>query len=330
MSSKVFVTGADGLLGSNLVRELLKRNYSITVLSQKGRHVKTLDGLSLEKVEGDLLDKDSLRKGMSGCDYVIHVAASTSVWPTRSETTRKINIEGTRNVMQLSLELKIQRVVYIGTASTFSFGSKENPGKEDSPYISAKYGMDYMDSKYEAHKIVKSFVKEGLPVIIVNPTFMLGPYDSAPSSGAMILGLYHGKVPGYVPGGRNYVCVKDVAVGISNALTMGRIGESYILGNQNLNYKEAFLLMANVLEVKVPIRRIPKWFMLTYGMICSWLGIVFRKRPAVSYNLAKISCDEHYFSSAKAVEELKLPQSPIEEGIKDAMIWFKENDYLKK
>ena len=111
MSSKIFVTGADGLLGSNLVRELLKRNYSITVLSQKGRHVKTLDGLPLEKVEGDLLDKDSLRKGMLGCDFVIHVAASTSVWPTRSEITRKINIEGTRNVMELSHELKIQRVV---------------------------------------------------------------------------------------------------------------------------------------------------------------------------------------------------------------------------
>jgi dihydroflavonol-4-reductase len=190
--------------------------------------------------------------------------------------------------------------------------------------------MDYMDSKYEAHKIVKSFSKEGLPVIIVNPTFMLGPYDSAPSSGAMILGLYNGKVPGYVPGGRNYVCVKDVAVGISNALTMGRYGESYILGNRNLDYKEAFLLMANELKVKIPIRRIPGWFMITYGLICSWLGIVFRKRPAVSYNLALISCDEHYFSSAKAVEELKLPQTPIEEGIREAMIWFKENNYLKK
>lgn len=330
MSKKVFVTGADGLLGSNLVRELLKRNYSITVLSQKGRHVKTLDGLPLEKVEGDLLDKDSLRKGMTGCDMVIHAAASTAVWPTRSEMTRKINIQGTTNVVELALEMKVERMVYVGTASTFGFGSKENPGKEGNPYKSGKYRMDYMDSKYEAHQIVLNTIKKGLNCVIVNPTFMLGPYDSAPSSGAMILGVYNKKVPGYVPGGRNYICVKDVAVGIANALTMGRVGESYILGNQNLDYKEAFLLMANELNVKAPVRRIPGWFMKTYGLICSLLGIVFRKRPAVSYNLALIACDEHYFTSAKAVEELKLPQTPIQEGIRDAMIWFKENGYLDK
>lgn len=330
MRNKIFVTGADGLLGSNIIRELLSRNYSIKVLSQKGRHVKTLDGLPIEKIEGDLLDKDSLRKGMEGCDFVIHAAASTAVWPTRSEITRRVNILGTKNVMELALEFNITRVVYVGTASTFGFGTKENPGKEGNPYRSSKYGMDYMDSKYEAHKIVIDFFKKGLPVVIVNPTFMLGPYDSAPSSGAMILGVYNGKVPGYVPGGRNYICAKDAAVGVCNALTMGRIGESYILGNQNLDYKEAFLLMGNVLEVNPPVRRIPGFVMLIYGALSSFFAILLRRKPTVSYNLALISCDEHYFSSAKAVEELKLPQTPIEEGIKDAMIWFKENGYIDK
>ncbi len=328
--TKIFVTGADGLLGSNLVRELLHRNYSVRVLTQPGRHVKTLDGLPIEKIEGDLLDKESLRKGMTGCEMVVHAAASTAVWPTRSELTRKINIRGTANVMELALELKVTRLVYVGTASTFGFGTKNNPGKEGNAYKSAKYGMDYMDSKKDAHYIVIDHIRKGLPAVIVNPTFMLGPYDSAPSSGAMLLGLYHGKVPGYVPGGRNYVCVKDVAVGIANAFTMGRIGESYILGNQNLDYKEAFLLMANELKVDVPIRRIPAWVMISYGIICSFLGIVFKKRPAVSYNLALIACDEHYFSPAKAVEELKLPQTPIEVGIREAMQWFKENNYLDK
>lgn len=330
MKSKIFVTGADGLLGSNIIRELLSRDYEIKVLSQKGRHVKTLDGLPIEKVEGDLLDKESLRQGMTGCDYVIHAAASTAVWPTRSKMTRRVNIVGTTNVMELALELNVKRIVYVGTASTFGFGSKDNPGVEGNPYKSAKYEMDYMDSKYEAHQIVLDFFKKGLPVLIVNPTFMLGPYDSAPSSGAMILGVYNGKVPGYVPGGRNYICVKDAAVGVCNGLIMGRTGESYILGNQNLDYKEAFLLMGNVLGVKPPIKRIPGFVMIMYGAISSFFGILLNRRPTVSYNLALISCDEHYFSSAKAVEELKLPQTPIEEGIKDAMVWFKENGYIDK
>jgi dihydroflavonol-4-reductase len=135
MSDKIFVTGADGLLGSNLVRELLKRNYSITVLSQKGRHVSTLDGLPLDKVEGDLLDKESLRKGMLGCDFVIHVAASTAVWPTRSKLTRKINIEGTRNVMELSKELKIKRIIYVGTASTLVSALKKIQEKKTRPIL---------------------------------------------------------------------------------------------------------------------------------------------------------------------------------------------------
>lgn len=328
--TKVFVTGADGLLGSNLVRELLHRNYSVRVLTQPGRHVKTLDGLPIEKIEGDLLDRESLRKGITDCGMVIHAAASTAVWPTRSELTRKINITGTANVMELALELKVNRVVYVGTASTFGFGSKSNPGKEGNPYKSAKYGMDYMDSKKDAHYIVLDQIKKGLPAVIVNPTFMLGPYDSAPSSGAMVLGVYHGKVPGYVPGGRNYVCVKDVAVAIANALTMGRIGESYILGNQNLDYKEAFLIMAKELNVKAPVRRIPAWIMKAYGIWGSFIGITFKRKPVVSYNLALIACDEHYFSPAKAVEELKLPQTPIEVGIREAMEWFRENNYLDK
>jgi dihydroflavonol-4-reductase len=328
MTKKIFVTGADGLLGSNIIRELLKREFAITVLTQKGRKVSTLEGLPIEKVEGDLLDKESLRRGMQGCQYVIHAAASTAVWPTRSEITRRINILGTSNVMDLALEMNIKRLVYVGTASTFGFGSKENPGKEGNPYRSAKYQMDYMDSKYKAHSIVMDAVKNGLNAVVVCPTFMLGPYDSAPSSGAMVLGIYNKKVPGYVPGGRNYICAKDAAVGTVNALTMGRTGESYIMGNQNLSYQEAFLLMATTLNARVPMRRIPGSVMKGYGLVGSWWGLISRKKPTLSYNLACIACDEHYFSSAKAVEELQLPQTPIEEGVKEAFEWFKANNYL--
>lgn len=326
--TKIFVTGADGLLGSNLVRELLKRNYTVKVLSQKERHVKTLDGLNIEKTEGDLLDKESLRQGMIGCEMVIHAAASTSIWPSRNEFVNRVNIEGTRNIMDLALELKIQRLVYVGTANTFGFGTKENPGKEGNPYKGGKYGMDYMDSKYKAHFVVLDAVKKGLNAVIVNPTFMLGPYDSAPSSGAMILAVYHQKVPGFAPGGRNYICVKDAATGVANALTMGRTGESYIIGNKNMNYREAFTLMANTLGVEPPKRMIPGIFIRIYGLIGSFYGTVFRKKPTVSYPMAAISCDEHYFTAAKAVEELKLPQSPVEEGIREAFEWFKENKYV--
>jgi dihydroflavonol-4-reductase len=327
---RILVTGADGLLGSNLVRELLVRGHSIRAFVQPGRQQKTLEGLTLEKFPGNLLNADEVIKAGEGCDAVIHCAASTSVWPIRSEIVNKVNIEGTKNIIKAVQQNKIQRMIYVGTANSFGFGSKENLGVEGNPYKSATYGLDYMDSKYKAQQVILNEVKENLlPAIVVNPTFMFGPYDSNPSSGAMIVALYKGKVPGYTSGGRNYVCAKDAAFAIANALTKGRVGECYILGNQNLSYKEAFEKIASTIGVRPPSISIPSIFAKLYGRIGSFIGTVSGNTPAISYPLSRIACDEHYFSPAKAVRELELPQTPIETGIKECFEWLKENDYLK-
>jgi dihydroflavonol-4-reductase len=327
---KILVTGADGLLGSNLVRELLKRGHTIRAFVQPNRQQKTLEGLSLEKFPSNLLHADEVLKSAEGCDAVIHCAASTSVWPTRSEIVNKVNIDGTQNIIRAVQKNNIQRMIYVGTANSFGFGSKENPGVEGNPYKSATYALDYMDSKYKAQQLILKEVKESkLPAVIVNPTFMFGPYDSNPSSGAMIVALYKGKVPGYTAGGRNYVCAKDAAVAIANALTKGRVGECYILGNQNLSYKEAFEKIASTIGVKPPKLPIPSVFAKLYGGIGTAVGKISGKAPAISYPLARIACDEHYFSPAKAVKELELPQTQIETGIRECFEWLQENNYLK-
>lgn len=327
---KILVTGADGLLGSNLVRELLGRGHSVRAFVQPGRQQKTLEGLSLEKFSGNLLNRDEVEKAAEGCNAIIHCAASTSVWPTRSEIINTVNIEGTRNIIEAVKKNKLERLVYIGTANSFGFGTKSIPGVEGNPYKSATYGLDYMDSKYKAQQLILKEVKENnLPAVIVNPTFMFGPYDSNPSSGAMIVALYKGKVPGFTSGGRNYVCAKDAAVAIANALTKGRVGECYILGNQNLSYKEAFGKIASTIGVKAPSLPIPSVFAKLYGRVGSLIGTLSGKAPAISYPLSRIACDEHYYSPAKAVKELELPQTPVEVGIKECFEWLKENGYLK-
>lgn len=328
MSKKIFVTGADGLLGSNLVRELLERGYSVKAFVQPGRKVNTLEGLPIEKHEGNLLNKESVREAMKECNIVIHAAASTSVWPVRQEIIRKVNIDGSRIIAECAVESAIEKMVYVGSASSFGYGTMENPGTEENAYIAGKYGMDYMDSKFEAHNMILDFAAKGLNVSIVNPTFMIGAYDSGPSSGAMIIALYKGKVPGFTNGGRNYIYVKDAAKGIANAVTLGRKGESYIIGNENLSYKDAFVKIADALGVKPPARRVPDWFMLTYGRMSSMSAKLRGKTPAVSYNLAMIGIDKHYFSAKKAVEELQLPQTPIEVAVKEAADWFRENKYI--
>lgn len=327
---KILVTGADGLLGSNLVRELISRGHTVRAFVQPKRQQKTLEGLPIEKFQGDLLNRNEVIEAAKSCDAIIHCAASTSVWPTRNDFINKVNIDGTKSITEAVKQNKIQRFVYVGTANSFGFGSKQKPGVEGNPYKSAHYGLDYMDSKFKAQQFILNEVKEnGLPAIIVNPTFMFGPYDSNPSSGAMIVALYKGKVPGYTSGGRNYVCAKDAAFAIANALTKGRIGECYILGNQNLSYKEAFGKIAATIGVKSPGISIPSAFAKIYGLIGSLLGKISGKAPAISYPLSQIACDEHYFSAAKAVKELELPQTPIEVGIKDCFEWLKENGYLK-
>lgn len=326
---KILVTGADGLLGSNAVRILLDRGHELRIFAQPFRQQKTLEGLRLERVEGDLLNKEEVIKAARGCEAIIHIAANTSVWPSRSEIVNKVNIDGTRNIIESAKANQVKRLVYVGTANSFGYGTKEHPGVETNPYVADKYGLDYMDSKYKAQVLVLNAVKEGLPAIVVNPTFMFGPYDSMPSSGAMILAVYNKMVPGYSPGGKNYICVKDSATGLVNALTMGRIGECYILGHENLSFREAFKKIGDTIGVPVPDRKMPAFAVKGFGLINSGLAKLMKKNPGVSYELAAIACDGHYYSSAKAVKELALPQTPIEVGIKEAFEWLKENGYLK-
>lgn len=327
---KILVTGADGLLGSNLVRELLSRGHVIRAFVQPGRQQKTLEGLTIEKFAGNLLNPDEVIKAAEGCEAIIHCAASTAVWPIRSEIINKVNIDGTKNIIKAVYKNNIQRLIYVGTANSFGFGSKSQPGVEGNPYKSATYGLDYMDSKYKAMQVVLEEVKTNkLPAVIVNPTFMFGPYDSTPSSGAMIVALYKGKVPGYTKGGRNYLCAKDAAVAIANALTKGRVGECYILGNENLCYREIFTKISSTIGVKSPSLAIPSVFAKLYGRIGSIIGNVTGNAPAISYPLARISADEHYYNPAKARTELGLPQTPVEAGIRESFEWLKENGYLK-
>ena len=196
-SEKVFVTGADGMLGSSICRELIKQNYTVKVLILPNRDLNVLSDINIEIVEGNIMDKDFLQKAMCDCDFVIHAAALTTVWPRRSELVMTINFEGTKNVMEVAEKLKLKRMVHIGTANSFGHGSKEKPGDETTSYVFGKYGLDYIKSKYLSQKLLlEKYSNDGFPVIIINPTYMIGPFDSGPSSGKMIIELLKDRIPG--------------------------------------------------------------------------------------------------------------------------------------
>jgi dihydroflavonol-4-reductase len=327
---KVLLTGADGMLGNMIVRVLLERGHSVRALILPGSPSVSLQGLDLEISCGNILKAEEVKAAIQGCDAVIHAAGETSTWPARSAKTRAVNIDGTRNVIEASKAAAVQRFIFIGSASSFGFGTKAKPGTEDSPHIGNKYGLDNVDSKYEGLKLVLAEVKEnGFPAVVIAPTFMFGPFDFKPGSGRMILGVRKKQIPVFSRGGKNFVYSRDVAVASVHALTAGRIGECYIAGNANLSYQEIMPLIGRIVNTAPPRMKAPDFLIIAFGAINSFLGRLFRFEPALTYEMAKVSCDGQYFSCYKAVEELNMPQTDIGIAIEEAYGWFKANGYCE-
>lgn len=326
----IFLTGASGLLGNNLSRELLSRGYRVVAFIPFGEATPTLDHLSgLEIRRGNLLKPEEVKEAMEGCDAVIHAGANTTVSPARHPMIRKVNVEGTRHIITAVLALGIPKMVNVASSNIFGYGSITNPGDESHPFNCGRFGLDYQTTKLEAYHEVQCAVHEhGLHAVTVCPTFMLGAYDTKPSSGAMLIALSKGKIPASPKGGRNYVHVRDVATATVNAMEFGRSGEAYILGNSNMDYRTAYALMAKVMRINPPRFQLPDLAIKTFGALSSTAGYLLRKNPTITYKMTRIACEGFYYSAEKAIRELQLPQTPIETAIMDAKQWFTENGYL--
>ncbi|GAB3853478.1 NAD-dependent epimerase/dehydratase family protein [Hymenobacter terrigena] len=329
MAETVLVTGANGFLGRHLVAELRRRGHPVRALLRPGTPAPFPVDWNIEYHEANLTQPATLAGAANGCGAIIHAAALAQVNPARNPAVWAANLGGTKAVLRLARRAGVRRLVYVGTANVFGFGSKANPGDETRPYAGRRYGLDYMDSKRAATDLVlRTVARKQLPAVLVHPTFMLGPQDAKPTSNALLLELLRGKLPGYPPGGKNYVHVRDVATATVNALTQGRVGESYILGNENLSYREAFGLMAGVLGVPAPRWPILPGLATLYGEFCdvkAWLT----GRPAqLNSAMTSVANDGHYFNVQKARQELVLPQTPIGQAVVEAFDWFKTNHYV--
>jgi len=322
---KVLVTGADGLLGSNLVRNLLLKEFEVRVLLHPSSKSKTLNGLKVNKFTGDILEIDSLQPALKNCDVVFHAAASTSVWPARSKKIRAINIEGTRNMVDASITNNVKRFIYIGSASAVSNAIKEDleTGK-----ITNKFDLDYIESKQQAMKLVMNASEENkLNATTILPTFMIGAYDSQPSSGKMILSAAKGNVKFSSSGGKNFVHVKDVAEAATNAIELGSNGKYYIAGNENLSYHDFLIKVSKIVGVSEPWLKLPDWLIKSAGAIGSAYGNLTQRPPILSYPMACIGCENQFFNINDAVTELKMSKTPIDVAIADCYQWFKSEGY---
>src|SRR5581483_9531130 len=231
-----FVTGASGFIGANLVHELVARGHRVKALLRSKSDLRGLAGAEFERVDGDVSDRAALAKGMKGCYWCFHVAASYHLWLADYAPMYAANVEGTRNVIETAAQAGCSRIVYTSTVGCIGLPREVNgnvtPTDEETPVSEAQISNHYKLSKWRAELVARELAGKGLPVMIVNPTAPVGPRDVKPTpTGQVIVDFLNRAMPAYLDTGLNWVHVRDVAVGHIQAAEKGRVGERYILGN---------------------------------------------------------------------------------------------------
>ncbi len=327
---KVLVTGADGLLGGNLVRALLAKDYAVSALIYPGSDASSLDGLDIERVDGDLLDSAfSLADALDGHEGMFHCAAITDLWAP-SDVTWKVNLEGTRRVLDACVEVGVRRLVFVGSASSFEPGPRETGGGEDGGFPTAYDGVPYMESKHKAAELVREYVRERhLDAVIVAPTFLLGPYDTRPSGGELVRRFLEGGMKATSGGGRNFAYAPDVAHATLAAFEEGKTGETYILGGENLAYTDFFKRVADITGASPPRYVLPKPLILAAGAAGSLLGKIMGKTMGFNLTIARLALLGTYYSTEKARNKLSLAQTPVETGIHESVRALRDYGHLE-
>jgi dihydroflavonol-4-reductase len=332
--SKVLVTGATGFVGANVARVLLERGRAVRAFIRSSSDRGNLEELDVELLEGDLRDAASVERAVRGCDEVYHVAAEYTFWSRRPEDVYQSNVDGTANVMEACLRQSVPRVVHTSTVGTIGLARIDadelRARDERSPLAEGQLAGHYKRSKIDAEKVALEFASKGLPVVIVNPSAPVGAWDRKPTpTGRIIVDFMKGRMPAYLDTGLNIVHVRDVAEGHVLAAERGRVGERYILGNENMTLAQILETLARLTGRRAPVLRIPYAAAYAAGWLSTKMSdLVTRRPPAIALESVKMAKRHMFFSSVKALSELGLPQTPIDRAFEDALDWFSRRGYF--
>jgi dihydroflavonol-4-reductase len=327
---KAFVTGGTGFIGASVVRVLLERGVGVRALCRVGSDRRNLEGLDVEIVEGDLRDLHSLQRGIEGCELVFHAGALYSFWVRPAGLIYEVNIDGTRNVFDAAADVGVERIVYTSSVAALGLHEDGTPADETTETSLDQIPGDYKKTKYLAEQVALDYAKE-LPIVIVNPSFPVGPRDVKPTpTGQTILDFLNRKMPAYIETGMNVVDVEDCALGHWLAAEKGRIGERYILGGENVTMKEMLDLLADITGLPAPRVRVPYRPILALSYLNAGFCRIFpRITPRMTPETIRMSSHCMYFDPAKAVRELGFPQTPARDALAKAVEWFRENGYVR-
>jgi len=326
---KALVTGATGFVGAAVARALNATGTEVRVLIRRDSDLRNLGGLKVEQAYGDLRDRDSLRRALSGCQQLYHVAAHYALWAKDPSVFYEVNVAGTRTLLETARELGIERIVYTSTIGAIGLPIGGGLGTEETPVSLSHMAGDYKRSKYLAEQEVLKLARAGLPVVIVNPSAPVGQGDIKPTpTGQMIVDFMKGRMWAYIETGMNLVDVDDVAVGHLRAMERGRVGERYILGNRNLSLREIFEVLSKLTGVMAPRIKLPWQAILPLAHLNRWIAdYLTHQSPRIPLEGVRMAKYRMHYDCSKAVRELGLPQNPVELALEKAVRWFRAHGY---
>jgi dihydroflavonol-4-reductase len=328
---KVLVTGGTGFVGSRVARKLVERGDTVRCLARASSSLANLYGLPVELARGNLQDAASLNEAVRGCNTVYHLAADYRLWSRDPQELYRSNVDGTRNLLAAAEREGCERFVYCSTVGALGNPGDGTPGTETTPVTILEMVGHYKRSKFLAeHEAVKA-AQRGVPVVIVNPSTPVGPNDIKPTeTGRLITRFLNDQMPGYVDTGLNLVDVDDVAEGHLLAAARGRIGEKYILGNRNMTLREILETLATLTGKSAPRAKMPYRLALTVAHVNEFfVGTLLGREPGIPVEGVRMSKKKMFFDPSKAVNELGIPQTPVEEALERAIRWFYDNGYVR-
>jgi len=326
---KVALTGACGHIGISIMEELQKRGHKVKALAFNDTAY--LEARGIEYIKGHINEKADVEKLVDGCDALIHSAAIISINGDKSGKVRKVNVEGVKNVMQTALDKKMQRVVHISSVHAYNPLPKTELLDENRNYVN-ETAFAYDQTKRDGQLIVKEMVKKGLPAIVINPTSVTGaPENKLSYQGKAILDIYLGKIPAIFNGGFDWVDVRDVSYSICNALTMGRVGESYLLSGKYYSMRDIIHMISEIKGEKIKIPTIPSWVAKAGLPFVKMQSKITGKEPLYTNESIHVLLNANQkISYQKAQQELEHNPREFKETVRDLIQWFKENGYIKQ
>jgi dihydroflavonol-4-reductase len=332
---KVFLTGATGFVGGHVARELASRGIDLRLLTRRTSNLANLEGLvsgsEADTIVGDLLEPDSLRNAIRGCNAVMHVAADYRLWVRDPDTMLRTNVEGTRALLRIAREENIPRFVYTSSVATMGFKTDGTIVDENTPVTIRDMIGHYKRSKFLAEQVAIEAARAGQSVIILNPTTPIGAGDLKPTpTGRIVVDFLNKKFPAYVDTGLNLVDVAEVARTHADALDpdTGRPGERYILGGENLTLKQILDKMSAITGLPSPTMKVPHSVAMAFAFFDEIVtGKLRGKEPRATIEAVRMGKKKMFASSAKAERELGFRIVPVYQALRNAMDWFRGNGY---